>query len=48
MLCAPDTDIDFLYVELNKLDITAEINDCYKAEQITALDFYSAALRKNQ
>jgi len=25
MLCAPDTDIDFLYAELNKLQITADI-----------------------
>ena len=25
MLCAPDTDIDFLYAELNKLHITAAI-----------------------
>lgn len=25
MLCAPDTDIDFLYAELNKLHITADI-----------------------
>ena len=25
MLCAPDTDIDFLYAELNKLQITTDI-----------------------